>query len=212
MPNERINEFNIEAVLRNVINTAYQVRQTIYDVLIYLQDIILLGASSSLLNPPHKIYFECRSSLKFYVTTDVSRFVTSLLPLPSALKENRSHRVLLAFNAACLHDFVSRSKALDEGTVAYLLPALLEPLQSTPPIKDAILGSYVLLAALSQKCRIAPAALSVVLNAMTNGAENILSQQYISAILSVCEPQDELEGFFEATLKAMLRIPFAQLL
>ncbi|KAG6868786.1 hypothetical protein C0993_010713 [Termitomyces sp. T159_Od127] len=114
--------------------------------------------------------------------TDVSRFVTSLLP--SALKEKRSHRVLLAFNAACLHDFISRSKALDEGTVAYLLPALLEPLQSTPPIKDAILGSYVLLAALSHKCRIAPAALSAILDAMTTCAQNILAQQYINAILS----------------------------
>ncbi|KAG6902641.1 hypothetical protein C0995_013766 [Termitomyces sp. Mi166 len=137
--------------------------------------------------------------------TDVSRFVAALLP--SALKEKRSHRVLLAFNAACLHDFISRSKALDEGTVAYLLPALLEPLQTEPPMKDAILGSYVLLAALSQKCRIAPAALSAILNAMTTCAENVLPQQYVNAILSVCEPQDELEVFSKATLKAILRIP-----
>lgn len=59
--------------------------------------------------------------------SDVTRFVVSLLP--SALKENRSHRVLLVFNAATLHEFISRSKTLDEGTMACILPALLEPLE-----------------------------------------------------------------------------------
>ncbi|KAG5718058.1 U3 small nucleolar RNA-associated protein 10, partial [Termitomyces sp. T112] len=200
----RINEFNIEAVLSLFLPYHESPHFTKMLSILHIKQnstwSFLLPFKSAAQNLP-------RMSLvtEMLRNTDVSRFVTSLLP--SALKENRSHRVLLAFNAACLHDFVSRSKALDEGTVAYLLPALLEPLQSTPPIKDAILGSYVLLAALSQKCRIAPAALSVVLNAMTNGAENILSQQYINAILSVCEPQDELEAFSEATLEAMLHIP-----
>jgi len=60
--------------------------------------------------------------------SDVARFVVSLLP--SALKENCSHRVLLVFNAAALHEFISRSKKIDEGTMAYILPALLEPLEA----------------------------------------------------------------------------------
>ncbi len=69
--------------------------------------------------------------------TDVARFVTSLLP--SALKENRVHRVLLAFNAATVHEFVSRSKTLDEGTMAYILPAILEPLERQHSTsKDAV--------------------------------------------------------------------------
>jgi len=59
--------------------------------------------------------------------SDVTRFILSLLP--SALKENRSHRVLLVFNAATLHEFISRSKTLAEGTMACILPALLEPLE-----------------------------------------------------------------------------------
>ena len=70
--------------------------------------------------------------------SDVARFVTSLLPC--AIKEGRCHRVLLAFNAACLHDFILRSQTLNEGTLAYLLPALLEPLQQVPIIKDAIVS------------------------------------------------------------------------
>ncbi|GLB44223.1 putative U3 small nucleolar RNA-associated protein 10 [Lyophyllum shimeji] len=136
--------------------------------------------------------------------SDVSRFVTSLLP--SALKEGRPHRVLLAFNAACLHDFISRSQALDEGTVAYLLPALLVPLQQDLMVKDAILGSYVLLSALSQKCHISPAALSAVMGTMTTCAKQVDTKQYINALLAFCEPQDELECFSDRTIKAMLRI------
>ena len=72
--------------------------------------------------------------------SDVARFVTSLLP--SAMKEGRCHRVLLAFNAACLHDFILRCKSFDEGTLAYLLPALLEPLQHLPVIKDAVVRTF----------------------------------------------------------------------
>src|SRR4030081_3796316 len=60
--------------------------------------------------------------------TDVARFISSLLPL--SLKHNYIHRTLVAFNAACLDDFMSKSKSLDEGTVAYLLPAILQPLQT----------------------------------------------------------------------------------
>lgn len=71
-------------------------------------------------------------------SSDVGRFVTSLLP--TALKAGYSHRVLLAFNAASLHDFILRSKSLDEGTIAYLLPALLYPLQDAPHSKDATVG------------------------------------------------------------------------
>ena len=73
--------------------------------------------------------------------SDLARFVTSLLP--TAIKNGVSHRVLLAFNAATLHEFITRSKGLDEGTMAYLLPALLAPLQqkSLAPSQDSIVSS-----------------------------------------------------------------------
>ena len=75
--------------------------------------------------------------------TDVARFVASLMP--SAIKKNCVHRVLLMFNAACVHDFITRNKSLDEGTVAFLLPALLEPLESTNSehLKDTIVRPRV---------------------------------------------------------------------
>jgi len=77
--------------------------------------------------------------------SDVARFITSLLP--DAIRGGGyTHHTLLAFNAACLHDFIVHSKTLDEGTLAFLLSALLEPLlsrssevESSP--KDSIVSS-----------------------------------------------------------------------
>jgi U3 small nucleolar RNA-associated protein 10 len=137
--------------------------------------------------------------------SDVARFVTSLLPI--AMKDGYSHRVLLAFNAACLHDFILRSRTLDEGTLAYLLPALLEPLQHVPNIRDATLGSYILLSALSRKCQIAPAALKAVVGAMANCADNVSPTQFTNAVLAVCEQQPQLERFSDGTVKTIIRIP-----
>jgi U3 small nucleolar RNA-associated protein 10 len=59
--------------------------------------------------------------------------------LPTAIKASSSHHTLLAFNAATIHDYLTRTKTLDEGTLAHLLPALIEPLQQRSDIiKDAI--------------------------------------------------------------------------
>ena len=70
--------------------------------------------------------------------SELARFVSSLLP--TAVKKGLVHRTLIAFNTATLHDFIKRSKSLDEGTIAYLLPDLLEPLQQKPEhvTKDAV--------------------------------------------------------------------------
>jgi len=68
--------------------------------------------------------------------SDVTRFVSSILP--NALKGGYAHRTMIAFNAASLHDFIVRSKSLDEGTVAFLLPAALESLQKHSTEVDSI--------------------------------------------------------------------------
>ncbi|KAF8064012.1 hypothetical protein FPV67DRAFT_198389 [Lyophyllum atratum] len=200
----RINEFNVEAVLSLFLPYHESTHFTKMISILHIKQnstwSFLLPFKSAAQNLP-------RMSLvnEMLRNSDVSRFVTSLLP--SALNEARSHRVLLAFNAACLHDFISWSQVLNEGTVAYLLPALLAPLQQGNAIKDAILGSYVLLSALSQKCHISPAALNAILSAMTSCVEQVSAKQYTNTVLSVCEPQAELERFSDGTSKAILRIP-----
>jgi U3 small nucleolar RNA-associated protein 10 len=70
--------------------------------------------------------------------TDLARFVSSLLP--AAIAQGHAHRTLVSFNAANLHDYITRSKILDEGTLAFLLPAILEPLQHKSASKDLIVS------------------------------------------------------------------------
>lgn len=66
---------------------------------------------------------------------DLSRFVGSLLPTAVKTKSGVAiHRGLIAFHTGTLLDFVrastqKRKGALDEGTLAWVLPAALEPLE-----------------------------------------------------------------------------------
>lgn len=57
---------------------------------------------------------------------DFARFVTDILP--GVLRQGGTglHRVLVAFHTGVTLNFIARSKNLDEGTLAYLLPASLE--------------------------------------------------------------------------------------
>ncbi|EKM74924.1 hypothetical protein AGABI1DRAFT_123475 [Agaricus bisporus var. burnettii JB137-S8] len=137
---------------------------------------------------------------------DIARFVTSLLP--SALKTDRSHRVLLAFNAATMHEFITRSKSIDEGTMAYILPALLDPLdEEHASSRDAILGSFILLSALAHKSKLPSSTLKVVLKSMAACAEFVTAKQFLSATIAVCEDQAELGTLPSSAVKSMLQLP-----
>lgn len=61
-------------------------------------------------------------------TIDVARFVSSILP--TALQRNYVHRTLVAFYVGTILDFIGKSKTLDDGVLAFLLPAILTPLQA----------------------------------------------------------------------------------
>jgi U3 small nucleolar RNA-associated protein 10 len=68
------------------------------------------------------------------------------------------------------------------------------------------LGSYILLASLSQKCEMSPSALKVIVGAVASCAEVVRGDQFVSSVIAICEPQPELERLTAATLKAILRI------
>jgi U3 small nucleolar RNA-associated protein 10 len=137
---------------------------------------------------------------------DVSRFVTSLLP--NTTKKGLNHRVLVAFNAATLHDFIKRSKSINEGTISYLLPALLEPLKpkSKNLSQDPVLGSFILLATLSQKCQLSSDALKLIVGSMASCAHVVRGDQFISSLVAVCQPQLEIEDFTLATFKYIVAL------
>ncbi|KAF7307826.1 U3 small nucleolar RNA-associated protein 10 [Mycena kentingensis (nom. inval.)] len=139
--------------------------------------------------------------------SDARRFIVSLLP--GAIAGGYVHHTILAFNAATLHDYLIRAKTLDEGTLAHLLPALVHPLQhwSDAVGTDAVLGSYILLSALSQTCRLTPAALKALLTSMSRVAIHVQTKQFVNAVVSVCAAQDELDTLDEKMVKNLLNLP-----
>lgn len=60
-------------------------------------------------------------------------FIRSLLL--TVTLDSHSHRTLLAFHAATIHDYISTVPSLDDSILAFILPSLLAPLQSSQ--KDA---------------------------------------------------------------------------
>lgn len=160
--------------------------------------------------------------------SDLARFVSSLLP--TAMKRGFVHRTIIAFNAATMHDFIKRSKSINEGTLAHILPALLEPLHQSQKktVKDAVvrclghnpvlviqmiddpqqLGSYILLASLSQKCKFSPAALQVVVGEIVSAFHLVRPDQLVQTLVAVCGPQDVLEKLPGEVVKGILGIPY----
>jgi U3 small nucleolar RNA-associated protein 10 len=85
---------------------------------------------------------------------DIARFVGSILP--EAMKSQSAaaaHRSLVAFHTGILLDFVKRSSEsragpLDEGTLAWVLPAAMEPLQASASLevessKDSLISEVI---------------------------------------------------------------------
>lgn len=156
--------------------------------------------------------------------SDLARFVSSLLP--TAIKKGLVHQTIIAFNAATLHDFIKRSKSINEGTLAHILPALLEPLHQTQKnsVKDAVvcclffmnsvidifnkLGSYILLASLSQKCELSPAALQVVVGEIVSASHSVRTDQFVQTLIAVFAPQDPLEKLPSEVVKSILKMPY----
>jgi hypothetical protein len=75
----------------------------------------------------------------------VARFVASALP--KAIKENTAHHALIAFHTSVLLEYISRAKALDDASLVFLLPAMLEPLLESA-VRANILTKDVVVSAL----------------------------------------------------------------
>lgn len=156
----------------------------------------------------------------------VARFVASALP--KAVKDRTAHHALVAFHTAVLFEYISRTKAPDDSVLAFLLPAMLEPLQhnatqagtkdvvvSAPPhflpwleiLNPLQLSSYVLLSALSQKVVLQGPAIKVILSAMASGSSKVAPQQFVNAALSVLSPQDQLDDLPDAFVRVVLELP-----
>ncbi|KAG2757731.1 hypothetical protein P692DRAFT_20824545 [Suillus brevipes Sb2] len=209
----RINEFNVDAVL----SLFFPYHESPHFV--KMLSILHISSSSifSFLLPFKSAATPlARSSMvKAMVGNQaVARFIASLLP--TAMRGSCSHRTLVAFNAATMHDYIASSPALDEGILAFLLSALLAPFQASHSDANATLGSYVLLSTLSHKVSLSSAAVAAIIGAMATSAapkgkrdtsDKRSSEQFIKVAIAVCSPQEEVEAFHASTGNLCLKIP-----
>ncbi|KAI0712775.1 armadillo-type protein [Cerioporus squamosus] len=147
---------------------------------------------------------------------EVARLVTKILP--SVLKDCSAglHRALIAFHTGVLLEYIAKCKALDENAMALLLPAAMEPLESASAedspgkpalLHELILGSYLVLAAISQKTHLTSKAVKSMLAAIMGTASRVSSKQLVRTLVSVCATQDQLDKLPASVVKGLLAIP-----
>ncbi|KAG1852147.1 hypothetical protein DFJ58DRAFT_791745 [Suillus subalutaceus] len=215
----RINEFNVDAIL----SLFFPYHESPHFV--KMLSILHISSSSifSFLLPFKSAAMPlARSSMVKAMAANqaVARFIASLLP--TAMRGSCSHRTLVAFNAATMHDYIASSSALDEGIVAFLLSALLAPFQTSHNDANATaslpstMPYYVLLSTLSHKVSLSSAAVAAIVGAMATSAapkgkrdtkDNRSSEQFIKVAIAVCSPQEELGAFHASTGNLCLKIP-----
>lgn len=206
----RINEFNVDAVL--ALFLPYHESPHFVKMLSILH-IPPISCFSFLLAFKSAAKPLSRSALvkEMVSSVEVARFTAELLP--TAVKCSYSHRTLLAFNAATMHDYISSVPRLDDGMLAFILPASLTPLETTPRDVNIVLGSFVLLCVLSQKVNLKPAALIAIISMMVTQVckvqekNGVSTTQFIKAAIAICSPQDGLPEFPLSASWGCLKMP-----
>ncbi|KAI0776755.1 hypothetical protein BD413DRAFT_469201 [Trametes elegans] len=211
----RIHEFNVEAIVSLFLpyhETPHFVKMV---SILHIKDrstLRFLQAYKTTAKPLHRPLL-INEMLK---ALEVTRFVSEILP--ATLRDHPAgvHRALIAFHTGVLLNFVGKSKSLDENVMAILLPAALEPLQtgSSPDarvklafLQESILGSYLILAATSQKTRLNPKAVESLLVAVTDCVGRVSPKQLVRTLVSICAPQDQLERIAGSVVKTLVAIP-----
>ncbi|KAH9893998.1 hypothetical protein C8Q73DRAFT_694035 [Cubamyces lactineus] len=151
---------------------------------------------------------------------EVVRFVSGILPQVLRNHSAGVHRALIACHAGVLLEYVAKSQTLDENAMAILLPAALEPLQvagnsevQVKPalLQESILGSYLILAAISQKTNITSNAVKSIMHAIVDCAERVSPKQLVRTLVSIVAPQDQLERLPKGVVKRVISIPGIEL-
>lgn len=126
-------------------------------------------------------------------TTSVARFVASIHP--DTVKAGCSSDAVISFNASVFLDFFAAADArvLNEETLAFLLPALVLPLTQGKVSQSCMMGSLLLLAALSQKCRLTTDALRSVIKSVVKAKRAVAPSQLQATLVAICGPQEQLQ-------------------
>ncbi|KAH9920883.1 armadillo-type protein [Epithele typhae] len=146
---------------------------------------------------------------------EVVHFTAGILPV--VLKDHSSgmHRALIAFHTGSLLEYIAKAKTLDENTMTVLLPAAVDPLQIAsgteqvvrPAVmQEVVLGSYLVLAALSQKTRLIPKAVKTLLTTVCDCSERVSGKHLIRTLVSFCAPQEMLENIPSGVVDVLLEV------
>ncbi|KAG9310969.1 hypothetical protein JVU11DRAFT_8847 [Chiua virens] len=196
----RINEFNVEALLTLFLPSHESPHFVKMLSILHIQPnspfSFLLPFKSAAKSLPRSTLIKAMVS-----NTDVARFVSSILP--TAIKCSHSHRTLLAFHVATMHDYISTVTSLDDGVLAFILPSLLTPLQTSQKDANVVLGSFALLCTLSQRVNLKPAAVSAIISALTtqvrgargSGKGTVSTAQFVKTAVAICSSQEDVQGF-----------------
>ncbi|KIY65181.1 hypothetical protein CYLTODRAFT_357230 [Cylindrobasidium torrendii FP15055 ss-10] len=201
----RVNEFNVEAVLTLFLphheSPHFAKMVTILHIKPNTSWSFLIPFKQAAQNVPRTALVK-----EMGKNIELVRFVSELLP--TALKAGLSYRTLVAFHAGALHDYFASVKTLSEGVAAIVLPSLVEPLHKQKEVStDTILASYILLATLSHKVELTPAAMKAILKTMTLAADRVSAKHYLGSLVSVCEPQDELQHLSSEEVERIVSVP-----
>jgi U3 small nucleolar RNA-associated protein 10 len=69
------------------------------------------------------------------------------------------------------------------------------------------LGSYVALAALSQKCKLAPPAIDVILRAVIYVQDGVTIDHALPVFVSVCGSQEEIKEIPQSAILELGKVP-----
>jgi U3 small nucleolar RNA-associated protein 10 len=126
--------------------------------------------------------------------TDLARFVVSLLPSALRASSITVHRSLVAFSTGVVAEYITRHPKIDEGIIAFVLPACVAMVESAgfPSAKDAALAGAILLASLSHRCQLTPAAIESILTSVTQACGVMGEIRAMQTVISVLGPQEQL--------------------
>ncbi|KAI9571928.1 hypothetical protein HD554DRAFT_2300345 [Boletus coccyginus] len=208
----RINEFNVPAIL--ALFLPYHESPHFVKMLSILH--IQPNSSFSFLLPfksaakplPRSALIKAMAS-----DTEVARFVADLVPI--AVKCSHSHRTLLAFRVATMLDYISTVPSLDDGILAFVLPSLLIPLQSSQKDTNIALGCFVLLCTLSRRVDLKPAAVSAIISAMStqvrgtrgSGKGSVSTAEFVRTAVAICSVQEIVQAFPPSASQLCTKMP-----
>ncbi|OCH90866.1 hypothetical protein OBBRIDRAFT_729952 [Obba rivulosa] len=210
----RINEFNVQDVLRLFLPYHESPHFAKMVTILHIKDASPFRFLQAYKSDGKRVP---RTSLVTEMTknSDLARFVSSLLPDSLKSGGEGTHRALIAFHTGVLLDFIAKSQALNEGTVTHLLPASMEPLRfvggsdlkiKANLVQETILGCYLLLAALSQKCHLSTKALRAILSSVASCVERVSAKQYVRTLVAISAPQDELAELPRNVISSLIKI------